>query len=39
VERVAPGVAGIGVRDEVVAMTGTRLGAHAELAAVRLFPW
>lgn len=35
VEAVGPGVTGVGVGDEVCGMTGARMGAHAELAAVR----
>lgn len=35
VEAVGPGVTGVGVGDEVCGMTGVRMGAHAELAAVR----
>lgn len=35
VEAVGPGVAGVAVGDEVCGMTGARMGAHAELAAVR----
>jgi NADPH:quinone reductase-like Zn-dependent oxidoreductase len=34
VERVGPGVDGFAVGDEVAGMTGMRMGAHAELAAV-----
>ena len=35
VEAVGPGVPGVAVGDEVCGMTGARMGAHAELAAVR----
>jgi NADPH:quinone reductase-like Zn-dependent oxidoreductase len=35
VEAVGAGVAGVSVGDEVCGMTGARMGAHAELAAVR----
>ena len=35
VEAVGPGVSGIAAGDEVCGMTGARMGAHAELAAVR----
>ncbi len=35
VEAVGPGVSGVTVGDEVCGMTGARMGAHAELAAVR----
>lgn len=35
VEAVGVGVAGVSVSDEVCGMTGARMGAHAELAAVR----
>ncbi len=35
VEAVGAGVAGVAVGDEVCGMTGARMGAHAELAAVR----
>jgi NADPH:quinone reductase-like Zn-dependent oxidoreductase len=35
VEAVGPGVTGVAVGDEVCGMTGARMGAHAELAAVR----
>ncbi len=35
VEAVGPGVSGVTVGDEVCGMTGTRMGAHAELVAVR----
>jgi NADPH:quinone reductase-like Zn-dependent oxidoreductase len=35
VEAVGPGVAGVAVGDEVCGMTGVRMGAHAELSAVR----
>ena len=35
VEEVGPGVTDVGVGDEVCGMTGARMGAHAELAAVR----
>ena len=35
VEAVDPGVTGVSVGDEVCGMTGARMGAHAELAAVR----
>ena len=35
VEAVGPGVQGFAVGDEVCGMTGARMGAHAELAAVR----
>ncbi len=35
VEAVGPGVDGVQVGDEVCGMTGVRMGAHAELAAVR----
>ena len=35
VEAVGAGVTGLTVGDEVCGMTGTRMGAHAELAAVR----
>lgn len=35
VEAVGPGVNGVAVGDEVCGMTGARMGAHAELAAVR----
>lgn len=35
VEAVGPGVSGVAVGDEVCGMTGARMGAHAELAAVR----
>jgi NADPH:quinone reductase-like Zn-dependent oxidoreductase len=35
VEAVGPGVGGVSVGDEVCGMTGARMGAHAELAAVR----
>jgi NADPH:quinone reductase-like Zn-dependent oxidoreductase len=35
VEAVGPGVSGVSVGDEVCGMTGARMGAHAELAAVR----
>lgn len=35
VEAVGPGVDGVAVGDEVCGMTGARMGAHAELAAVR----
>lgn len=35
VEAVGPGVDGVSVGDEVCGMTGARMGAHAELAAVR----
>jgi NADPH:quinone reductase-like Zn-dependent oxidoreductase len=35
VEGVGPGVTGMSVGDEVCGMTGARMGAHAELAAVR----
>nr|WP_216658817.1 NAD(P)-dependent alcohol dehydrogenase [Nocardioides sp. zg-1230] len=36
VEAVGPGVNGVAVGDEVCGMTGTRMGAHAELVAVRV---
>jgi NADPH:quinone reductase-like Zn-dependent oxidoreductase len=35
VEAVGPGVGGVAVGDEVCGMTGARMGAHAELVAVR----
>lgn len=35
VESLGPGVEGVSVGDEVAGMTGARMGAHAELAAVR----
>jgi NADPH:quinone reductase-like Zn-dependent oxidoreductase len=35
VEAVGPGVTGVALGDEVCGMTGARMGAHAELAAVR----
>ena len=35
VEAVGPGVTGVSVGDEVCGLTGARMGAHAELAAVR----
>lgn len=34
IERVGPGVAGFAIGDDVAGMSGTRMGAHAELAAV-----
>lgn len=34
IERVGPGVAGFAVGDDVAGMSGTRMGAHAELAVV-----
>lgn len=36
VEAVGPGVSGVAVGDEVAGMTGVAMGAHAELAAVRV---
>ncbi|PKH43465.1 NADPH:quinone reductase [Nocardioides alpinus] len=36
VEEVGRGVTGVAVGDEVCGMTGARMGAHAELAAVRV---
>ncbi|HSO64459.1 MAG TPA: NAD(P)-dependent alcohol dehydrogenase [Ornithinibacter sp.] len=36
VESVGPGVDGVSVGDEVCGMTGAAMGAHAELAAVRV---
>jgi NADPH:quinone reductase-like Zn-dependent oxidoreductase len=35
-EAVGPGVTGVAVGDEVCGMTGARMGAHAELVAVRV---
>ena len=35
VEAVGPGLTGVSIGDDVCGMTGARMGAHAELAAVR----